>query len=64
MQTHTNTQPTLSPISADNSTYAELAIVQHALTVALNDDELRDADLAILDVLHVINARFGDLVNR
>ena len=43
---------------------AQLTILHHALTEVLNSYELREADPPMLDVLYVLNERFGELLRR
>jgi hypothetical protein len=43
---------------------AQLSILQHAFSEVLNSAELREVDPPMLDVLLVLNERFGDLLKR
>ena len=43
---------------------AQLSILQHAFSEVLECHELRDADVPMLDVLYVLNERFGELLKQ
>lgn len=43
---------------------AQLTILQQAFTEVLGSTELREADPPMLDVLYVLNERFGELLRR
>ena len=49
------------PFASDRE--AQLSILHHALSEVLNSAELRDADPPMLDVLLVLNERFGALLS-
>lgn len=59
----TTVLPAPLPVAYPNRE-AQLTILHHALTEVLNSHELREADPPMLDVLYVLNERFGELLNQ
>lgn len=65
MHTDTITAALLAPLPfAYSDREAQLIILQHALTEVLQSHELHEADPPMLDVLYVLNERFGELLRR
>ncbi len=63
MHADVNTTALAAPLPYGYSEFQmELEVLQHAFSEVLRCSELREADPPMLDVLYVLNERFGELL--